>query len=258
LNPPASDQARTCIVTCEGNENTCIGNAQNASGTTHCEAGSIQVFDTCIAGLQAAEYANARQMWGQSQADRRFEDCTGNVNSRFENAVAQCRLRHRACYSTCGGTVSTETVCVRNCENQPPKALQPATTACRGRDPNSRKMKVMTRLTLKTLLSLAAFHLILTGCVSSSVQQMSRTSFQISSKTAPICGDSPAPKIASQVAAIEVLRRGGNFFILTGADTDDSPSGNFSGKRQGVIVKMIDVTHPDYADALSARDLFGR
>lgn len=117
LTPPASDQARTCIVTCEGNENTCIGNAQNAADKSHCEPESIRTYDTCIAGLSAPEYANSRVMWCESQAQQTFENCTGAVSNRYQSAVDQCRARYRTCYQTCGGTVSTKQVCVRNCDN---------------------------------------------------------------------------------------------------------------------------------------------
>ncbi len=120
-----------------------------------------------------------------------------------------------------------------------------------------RKTPPMKASTMKSSLALAALLLTVGACASSTVQQMSRTTFQISSTTAPICGGAAAPKIASKVAAIEVIRRGGDLFVLTGADTSDQARGNFSAKRQGVIVMMVDETHPAFDDALSARELLG-
>jgi hypothetical protein len=110
---------------------------------------------------------------------------------------------------------------------------------------------------MKSYIFLAATIALLGGCASSSVQPMSNSSFQISSTTAPVCGRSAAPKIASKIAAIEVIRRGGDLFILEDAASDEHAAGMFARSRQAIIVRTLNDGQPGSEDALSARQVLG-
>ena len=109
---------------------------------------------------------------------------------------------------------------------------------------------------------LAAAALSLNACAYSSVQDMSRSTFQISTTAAPVCGKSGAAKVASKIAAIEVIKRGGDRFLLATSENSKSFGGFAAGipmsrNTRGVVVKMLEPTDPDYDDGLSAREVLG-
>jgi len=107
-----------------------------------------------------------------------------------------------------------------------------------------------------TLILLAA--LVTSGCAQTSIQQLSKSRFQVASTTAPICGRSGATKITSKVAAIEVIKRGGDRFIIDTAHTSSEYSGGIMPRaKQGITVEMIDKDHAAFDDALSAREVLG-
>jgi len=102
----------------------------------------------------------------------------------------------------------------------------------------------------------------LSACAYSSVQDMSRSTFQVSTTTAPICGKSGAAKVASKLAAIDVIKRGGDRFLLAASDNSKSFGGFAAGipisrNTRGIVVKMLEPTDPDYEDGLSAREVLG-
>jgi len=110
------------------------------------------------------------------------------------------------------------------------------------------------------IASIAAVNL--SGCAYSSVQDMSRSTFQVSTTAAPICGKSGAAKVASKLAAIEVIKRGGDRFLLATSDNSKSFGGFMVGvpisrNTRGVVVKMLEPTDPDYNDGFSAREILG-
>jgi len=80
----------------------------------------------------------------------------------------------------------------------------------------------------------------------------------VASTTAPICGRSGATKITSKVAAIEVIKRGGDRFIIDTAHTSSEYSGGIMPRaKQGITVEIIDKDHAAFDDALSAREVLG-
>ena len=102
----------------------------------------------------------------------------------------------------------------------------------------------------------------LSACASTSIQDMSRNTFQVSTTTAPICGKSGASKVSSKVAAIEVIRRGGDRFVIESAQSSRSLSGivgltAVNRSNQGIVVRMVELGDEAYDDALSAREVLG-
>lgn len=98
----------------------------------------------------------------------------------------------------------------------------------------------------------------LTGCAQTSIQQLSKSRFQVATTTAPVCGRSGATKVTSKVAAIEVIKRGGDKFIIGTARTSSEYSGGLMPRaQQGITIEMVDRDHAAYDDALSAREVLG-
>lgn len=101
----------------------------------------------------------------------------------------------------------------------------------------------------------AAILLVVTACAQSSIQPMSQDTFKIATTAAPACGPNGARNVAFKTAALEVIRQGGDKFILVG-DTNNS---NFwSGTHeQGMIVQLIPENSSQSRNALSAREQLG-
>lgn len=95
----------------------------------------------------------------------------------------------------------------------------------------------------------------LSACASSTVQPMSKDTFKIDTHAAPACGPNGARNVAFKTAAIEVIRRGRDKFVLVGDQSDES---FWTGDhKQGMIVRVIPENSPDAANALSAREQLG-
>ncbi len=104
-----------------------------------------------------------------------------------------------------------------------------------------------------------AFYLVMiaavSACASSTVQPMSKDTFKIDTIAAPACGPNGARNVAFKTAAIEVIRRGHDKFILVGDSSDES---FWSGDhKQGMIVKVIPENSVEASNALSAREQLG-
>ena len=103
---------------------------------------------------------------------------------------------------------------------------------------------------LATLLAI-----VLAGCAQSTIQQLSQTSFKVSTTAAPACGPQGARNVAFNTAAVEVIRKGGDLFIIEGDNTNyDGWSGVHS---QGMVVRMVERGSSGASDALSARQVLG-
>jgi hypothetical protein len=84
---------------------------------------------------------------------------------------------------------------------------------------------------------------------------MSRDTFKVSTTAAPACGPSGARNVAFKTAAVEVIRAGGDKFVLVGDSTDrDFWSGTHD---QSMIVRMIPEGSREASNALSARGTLG-
>jgi hypothetical protein len=95
----------------------------------------------------------------------------------------------------------------------------------------------------------------LVACAETAVQPMSKDTFKIDTRTDSDCGAVAARNIAFKAAAIEVIRKGGDKFIITGDNTDsDFWGGTYT---QGMVVKMIPDKSPEARNALSARETLG-
>jgi hypothetical protein len=108
---------------------------------------------------------------------------------------------------------------------------------------------------MKYQLIATLFAFALAGCAQSTVQQMSQSSFKVSTTAAPACGPQGARNVAFNTAAVEVIRKGGDLFVIEG---DNSNYDGWSGVHsQGMVVRMIERKSAAASDALSARQVLG-
>ncbi len=102
--------------------------------------------------------------------------------------------------------------------------------------------------------AIAAF-LVLSACAETTVQPMAKDTFKIHTQADFSCGAAGTRNIAFRAAALEVIRRGGDRFIILGDDTGyDGWSGIYD---QGMVVRMVSPNSPDAHRALSAREILG-
>lgn len=117
-------------------------------------------------------------------------------------------------------------------------------------------------------MALVASAIILTACASTDIQPLTATSFKVATSAASACGRSGARKIANQAAAIEVIKRGGDRFLIVGEQTGGRITGayydEFSGTQtvhssneQDLVVQMLAPGQRGYNQSLSARELLG-
>lgn len=112
------------------------------------------------------------------------------------------------------------------------------------------------------LVSVIAVTALLSACATTDVQPMSQDTFKISTNAAPACGPTGARNVAFKAAAIEVIRKGGDKFIIVGDNTDMGMQGDiFNGFNtnysQGMVVRMIREGSAEASNALSARAQLG-
>ncbi|MDA8747350.1 hypothetical protein N9M66_03975 [Litoreibacter sp.] len=112
-----------------------------------------------------------------------------------------------------------------------------------------------------TVLALVA-STVLGGCAFNSVQQLSTDTFQVSVTSAPICGRSGAVNVSQHIAAVEVIKRGQDRFLIVNAQSGSEFGGFAAGiamsrRQQSIIVKMPMADDPDYNRSLSARQTLG-
>lgn len=120
------------------------------------------------------------------------------------------------------------------------------------RDPTSHVTGNATKL-IRSLVIISA--MAITGCTQTNIQQMSRNTFKVATQAAPACGPEGARNVAFKAAAIEVIRRGGDKFIIQG---DREKSNWWTGDHnQDMVVRMIPNDSSEASNALSAREQLG-
>ena len=108
----------------------------------------------------------------------------------------------------------------------------------------------------------AGLLLMVAGCAQTQIQPMTQDTFKVATHAAPACGPAGARNVAFKSAAIEVIRKGGDKFVLLGDQTDSGLQGDFfSGFQQnysqGMVVKLIPENSPEAKNGLSARATLG-
>jgi len=109
--------------------------------------------------------------------------------------------------------------------------------------------------------------LLLAGCAQTSIQPLSRNTFKVATQAAPACGQEGARKVAYRAAAIQVIKNGGDRFIIVGDQTGSRMVGGsftqyggyqtYNSHLQDMVVKMLSPNDPEYSNGLSARETLG-
>ncbi|VDC30763.1 hypothetical protein [Pseudogemmobacter humi] len=110
-------------------------------------------------------------------------------------------------------------------------------------------------------LSLVLVALTLAACANTDIQQMSKDTFKVQTHAAPACGPSGARDVAFRAAAVEVIRKGGDKFIIQQDSSGSGLQGNLFNMQQnydqGMVVRMIAGGSAEAGNALSAREVLG-
>jgi len=114
---------------------------------------------------------------------------------------------------------------------------------------------------MKPILGAVCAATILTACAQTSVQTMSANTFQVSATTAPACGRAGAADVTSKMAAIQVIRMGGDRYIIQNSQTGSEWGGGLiipmQRAQQSAVVRVLQPGEPDYNNGLSARQTLG-
>ena len=118
---------------------------------------------------------------------------------------------------------------------------------------------------LKVILVVAL--VCITACVETSVQPLTQSSFKIATEAEDLCGAKGTREIAFRTAAIEVIKRGADRFIIVGDQSGSKITGGqfttfggfqtFGSNMQDIVVQIIAKGDPRFGDALSARQTLG-
>lgn len=93
------------------------------------------------------------------------------------------------------------------------------------------------------------------ACAKTTIQPMAQDTFKVATNAAPACGPNGARNVAFKTAAVEVLRRGGDRFVIINAN--DQYDGWSGMHNQGLVVKLVAPNDPQFANALSAKQQLG-
>jgi len=105
------------------------------------------------------------------------------------------------------------------------------------------------------------------ACATTDIQPLTATSFAVTTEADSSCRGAAVRQIALQGAAIEVIKRGGDRFVVTGQGSDSQTTGiTYAGfgnwttsgvTEQSLTVQLVERGQPQYADSLSAREVLG-
>jgi hypothetical protein len=103
------------------------------------------------------------------------------------------------------------------------------------------------------------------GCVETSIQPLSQSSFKVSTESE--CGAKTTREIAFRSAAIEVVKRGADRFVILGDQSSSKVTGGqfttyggfiaYDNNTQDMVIQIKRPSDPGYSDALSAREALG-
>jgi hypothetical protein len=131
----------------------------------------------------------------------------------------------------------------------------------RSKEKTPNMMKILPKVLILTS-AMALF-----ACAQTDIQPLSANSFKVATTAAPACGRNGARKVANQAAAIEVIKRGGDAFVIVGDQTGSRVTGGsfnqytgfqtYNSNEQDLIIEMLAKGQQGYDQALSARTILG-
>jgi hypothetical protein len=121
--PPASDMGRMCAAQCLTSKDQCLTTKQLSTelAKEHCENDERE-----RARKDYASYAKSRKDKGK-KVDRTEDSFYSRARcERAGGTLSNCNENYHQCYTTCGGQVVAQSICVANCDLV---AMAPVTTA---------------------------------------------------------------------------------------------------------------------------------
>ena len=123
LIPPVSQQGKTCAAA--GRTNQLLCEQSNATDFNFCEQRADTEYQRCTAD-KIEEHkrcvADARYQYRKADDTEHYVNATCSritpndcIRERCLESPRNCSAPHRQCFSGCGGTIKTRTVCVANC-----------------------------------------------------------------------------------------------------------------------------------------------
>lgn len=109
---------------------------------------------------------------------------------------------------------------------------------------------------------MTALLLMLAACAQTQIQPMSKDTFKVATHAAPACGPAGARNVAFKSAAIEVIRKGGDKFVVLGDQSDSALQGDIivgfqQNYSRGMVIRMVSDGSPEAGNALSAPETLG-
>ncbi|MGD8332004.1 MAG: hypothetical protein PVJ49_21400 [Acidobacteriota bacterium] len=112
LTPPQTAEGRMCVTQCQQTKGAC----QSAGYDRYARCKSEQ---RAYAERKFNEYRIQQLLLGQPIKKSQRSFYGGYSCSHEQSYKSGCEQDFVGCFSTCGGTVTPHTVCVRNCEPPP-------------------------------------------------------------------------------------------------------------------------------------------
>ncbi len=103
---PPTTQGATCVASCETTEQVCRGREDDYARAEYpaCMQRAKAAYNQCMQGLTTVGCDLARQ------------NAEYACNKEASPSYKSCTRSFNACFSSCGGEVVQETVCVKNCD----------------------------------------------------------------------------------------------------------------------------------------------
>lgn len=125
----------------------------------------------------------------------------------------------------------------------------------------------LVRYRMTREFTVAALLMLLSGCAETSIQPLTQSSFKVSTEAEDLCGAKGTREIAFREAAIEVIRRGADRFIVVSDQSRSAITGgvfdSYGGfdtigtNTQDMTIQVVQKGDPRFNDALSARQTLG-
>ncbi|MCP3685312.1 MAG: hypothetical protein GY861_21880 [bacterium] len=103
--PPASQEGKTCTAQCEYSK-------------LQCEELEDKNKELCAERAER-NYDDCQEEKEEKKDDEGYQGSCFNEAWKCSADYERCEKMYRACFQVCGGTVDSDTRCIRNCEQQP-------------------------------------------------------------------------------------------------------------------------------------------
>ena len=108
MTPPAGKSGELCVSQCQQTKQSCRQSTYDRQRA--CLTEERAQADKAYTDYKVQQMLNKKPVWKSADDDYDPQSCSGQGTY-----VQVCDKDFRGCFTTCGGTVVPETVCVENC-----------------------------------------------------------------------------------------------------------------------------------------------